>query len=75
MGSCIDLRKFQDSEAIEDAFSKIVSGGKLNYKTVIERKVEPLKCPKCKNLLSGNEKFCSECGNKLSPEDLKPKRI
>ena len=38
MGSCIDLRNLQDGDAIQDAFSKVVSGGKMGYKTVIERK-------------------------------------
>jgi len=66
MGSCIDLRKFQDPKIIEDAFSKIVSGGKYGYKTVIERKVEPVKCSSCSKVLDGNEKFCPECGTKTS---------
>lgn len=61
MPSCLDLRKFQDVEAIQDAFSKLVSG-KSGYKTVIERKVEPVICENCKNVLEGTEKFCPECG-------------
>lgn len=75
MGSCIDLRKYQDSDSIQAIYSKIVSGGRSNYKAVIERKVEPPKCPKCNTLLEGNEKFCSECGHKLSADDLQPKKI
>jgi rRNA maturation endonuclease Nob1 len=65
MGSCIDLRKYENSDAIQDAFSKIVSG-KMGYKAVIERKHEPLKCPSCAKLLEGNEKFCPECGAKVN---------
>ena len=37
MGSNIDLRKYQDVESIQDAYSKVVSGGKSGYKAVIER--------------------------------------
>lgn len=65
MGSCIDLRKFQTPESIEDAFAKLVSGGKYGYKTVIEKKVEPIKCVSCGKILEGIEKFCPECGTKL----------
>jgi len=65
MGSNIDLRHLQNSEAIEDAFSKLVSGGKAGYKTVIERKKEPIKCPSCNRILEGDEKFCPECGKRL----------
>ena len=46
MGSCIDLTKYQNEDAVQDAFSKIVSGGKMGYKTVIERKKIPPKCEK-----------------------------
>lgn len=65
MASNLDLRKLQSQEAVEDAFSKLVSGGKAGYKTVIERKKEPIKCSKCGTLLEGTEKFCPECGNKI----------
>ncbi len=65
MGSCLDLREQMDNPAVHDAFSRIVSGGKLGYKAFIERKVEPIKCPKCSVLLKGAEKFCPECGEKL----------
>ncbi len=65
MGSNIDLRKYQDSDSIQDVFSKVVSGGKLGYKTIIERKKPIPKCSKCGR--SGNEeqKFCSQCGGKM----------
>jgi uncharacterized OB-fold protein len=64
MSSCLDLREFQDKNAIQDAFSKIVSG-KKGYKAVIERKVEPLKCGACGTILDPIEKFCHECGAKI----------
>jgi len=69
MGSCLDLRNLQSVEAVEDAFSKLVSGGKAGYKTVIERKKEPLLCGNCKTPLSGEEKFCPECGTKVVKQD------
>lgn len=65
MGSNIDLRKYQDSESIEDAFSKIVSGGKPGYKTVIERKKAPPKCSKCGRGGDPEQKFCPQCGGKM----------
>ena len=64
MGSNRDLRKYENNEEIHKAFSTLVSGGKLGYKTVIERKKEILKCSNCGNVLSGEEKFCPECGEK-----------
>ncbi len=65
MGSCIDLRKYQDSEAVQEVFSKVVSGRK-GYKAIIERKKEIPKCPGCsKAIEEETAKFCSECGCKL----------
>ncbi|MBI5148641.1 hypothetical protein HZA33_03095 [Candidatus Pacearchaeota archaeon] len=64
-GSCRDLRKYLDDEATAAAFSKLVSGGKYGYKTIIERKKEPLKCKGCQKILEGEEKFCPECGTKV----------
>lgn len=66
MGSCLDLRKYQDSTAIEDAFAKIVSGGKFGYKTVIEKKKTPPKCTKCGRGGEQEQKFCSQCGGKMA---------
>jgi rubrerythrin len=53
-------------EEVYKAFSKIVSGGKSGYKAVIDRPKAIPKCPKCGTVLSGDEKFCPECGNKLN---------
>ena len=61
----LDLRKYQDSESIQDAFSKIVSGGKPGYKTIIERKKIPPKCSKCGRGGDEDQKFCSQCGGKM----------
>lgn len=63
MSSGRDLRDQMNSQAVADAFSFLVSG-KRGYKTVIERKVEPIKCTGCSIVLNGDEKFCSECGTK-----------
>jgi len=63
-GGCRDLRKYQEDDKVADAFSKLVSGGKYNYKTVIEKKVEEKRCSNCKIKLEGVEKFCPECGQK-----------
>lgn len=65
MGSNIDLRKFEDGDSIQDAFSKIVSGGKAGYKTVIERKKIPPKCVKCGRGGDVDQKFCPQCGGKM----------
>jgi len=64
MGSNIDLRKYQDSDAIVDAFSKIVSG-KMGYKTIIEKKKIPPKCIKCGRGGDNEQKFCPQCGGKM----------
>ncbi|MDO8508336.1 MAG: zinc ribbon domain-containing protein [Nanoarchaeota archaeon] len=65
MGSNIDLRKFQDTEAIENAFGALVSGKKTGYKTVIERKKPKPKCNKCGRFGDEEQKFCRECGGKM----------
>lgn len=69
MGSCIDLRKLQDNKAVEDAFSKLVSGKRYGYKTIIETKKEEFKCSGCGKILEGSEKFCPECGAKIDFEN------
>ena len=65
MSRNLDLRKYQDAESIQDAFSKIVSGGKPGYKTIIERKKYPPKCVKCGRGGDEEQKFCSQCGGKM----------
>ena len=65
MSSNRDLRKFQSDDAIIDAFSKLVSGGRSGYKTILEKTKPMPKCPSCNITLTGDEKFCPECGNKL----------
>ena len=65
MGSCLDLTKYQDGDAIQDAFSKIVSGGKMGYKSVLERKIIPPKCEKCGRGGDNGQKFCPQCGGEM----------
>src|SRR3989344_5839656 len=64
MGSNIDLRKYQDSDSIVDAYSKIVSG-KMGYKSVIERKKPKPKCVQCTRGGDEGQKFCPQCGGKM----------
>lgn len=63
-GGCRDLRKLEGDSVVADAFSKLVSGGKANYKTIIEKKVEEKRCSGCHTKLEGVEKFCPNCGQK-----------
>ena len=60
-----DLREYQNSDEVLNAFSALVSGKKYGYKTVIERKKEIIKCSDCQLDLTGSEKFCPECGTKV----------
>ncbi|MFH1307296.1 MAG: hypothetical protein ABIH72_00400 [archaeon] len=64
MTSNRDLRKYQDSDAVQDAFSRIVSG-RSGYKAIIEKDKPKLYCNGCSKLLEGEEKFCPECGTKI----------
>lgn len=64
MSSGRDLREQMNSDAVAEAFGFLLSG-KKGYKTVIERKVEPLRCYGCDVILQEGVKFCSECGTKV----------
>lgn len=54
----------QKSDAVLDAFSKIVSGGRSGYRTVIEKKPILFFCRSCHNQIDKTQKFCHECGAK-----------
>ena len=64
MGSCLDLREYQNSPDMSNIMGKLLSG-KSGYKAVIERRKEPLKCSGCGKILEGTENFCPECGTKV----------
>ena len=59
------MEEIQKNDEIADAFSKIVSGGKWGYKTVIEKKPVIIKCPNCQTVVDVKQKFCHECGAKI----------
>ena len=63
MGSCLDLRKYQNAESVQDAMGKILSG-KAGYKPIIEKRVEIIRCKGCGREMEGTEKFCPDCGTK-----------
>lgn len=65
MSSNRDLRHLRNSEEIQDAFSKLVSGGKAGYKTIIEKKKIPPKCSGCGRGGDDGQKFCPQCGGKM----------
>lgn len=64
MGSNLDLRKYQEDEAIGNAFSKLVSS-RPGYKATLEKR-EPVFCPneECKKEIEPGLKFCPSCGTK-----------
>ena len=65
MSSNRDLRHLNENQEVFNAFSALVSGGKPGYKTIIEKTKPVPKCSGCGSILTGDEKFCPECGNKL----------
>jgi len=74
-GGCRDLRKLEGDAGVVDAFSRLVSGGKMGYKAVIEKKVEEKRCSGCHTKLEGIEKFCPNCGEKTEWQKASEKPI
>jgi hypothetical protein len=70
MGSCIDMRSLQDANAIQDAYSMLVSG-KKGYKAVIERKKIPPKCVKCGKDMDNRSWVCDACNDRENTLDMK----
>lgn len=64
MGTCFDLTSYQSGDAVQDAYSKIVSR-RAGYKAVIERKKIPPKCIQCGRGGDIDQKFCPQCGGKM----------
>jgi predicted nucleic acid-binding Zn ribbon protein len=59
-----DLRSYQN-DSITDAFSKLVSGNKAGYRTVLEKKIIYPKCIKCGRGGDNGQKFCPQCGGNM----------
>jgi len=57
-----------DSKEVHEGFSKLVSGGKLGYKTIIEKNKNLERCENCGKILEGDENFCPECGMKIEKQ-------
>ena len=64
-----------NNQSTFDAFSRLVSGGKAGYKTIIETKKEVPTCSKCGRELTGEEKFCPECGEKTAWQKKKEEPV
>lgn len=66
-GGCRDLRQYVNNPKIIEAFGKLISG-KAGYTPVVEKRIERkqvILCPNCHHTLTGDEKFCPECGANL----------
>jgi len=62
-GSCRDLRRYINDPKTKQIFMKILTG-----KECVVVPPEPPKCKNCKATLTGEEKFCPECGSKISDQ-------
>ena len=67
-GGCRDLRQQMNNPQVLEAFGKLISG-RSGYTPIIERRQEPLICSDCNYELTGEEKFCPECGKKVEKKD------
>lgn len=56
--------KMQKSDAVLNAFSKIVSR-KPGYKSIIEKKEVLIKCKRCGSIVDNSQKFCHECETRV----------
>jgi len=65
--------EMQRSEEFVDLFSKIVSGNKAGYKTIVTVKPITSKCKGCGIVLEQRQKFCHECGTKNEPTEAEKK--
>jgi uncharacterized OB-fold protein len=59
------MEEMQKNDAVLDAYSRIVSGGRMGYKAVIEKKQIIIRCKGCATILESGQKFCPECGTKV----------
>lgn len=65
------MEEMQKNDAVLDAYSRIVSGGRSGYRAVIEKKQIIIRCKNCSTILDNGQKFCSECGTKA---EMPPKQ-
>ncbi len=62
-----DLTRYQEDEKEQEKIAEIMGkmlSGRSDYRAVIEKRTEVLRCSECNWVLKGGEKFCPECGNK-----------
>jgi len=71
-GGCRDLRKYMNDPKTLEIFGKLISG-RSGYIPVQEKRIEPIFCKNCHLQLSGEEKFCPECGTKVEKEKQEQK--
>lgn len=64
IGSNVNLKEQINNPGTFEGFGMLLKG-RAGYKTVIDRKKEPIKCKSCNHELKGIEKFCPECGAKV----------
>ncbi|MFA5084712.1 MAG: hypothetical protein WC475_05055 [Candidatus Paceibacterota bacterium] len=69
-GGCRDLRQYMNDPKTLQVFGKLISG-RTGYTPVEERRVEQLFCSGCHIPLTGDEKFCQECGTKVEKKEKK----
>ncbi len=62
-----DLTHYQEDEKEQEKIAEImgkVLSGRSDYRAIIEKREEILRCSSCNWVLKGGEKFCPECGEK-----------
>ena len=67
-GGCRDLRQYMNDPKVLEAFGKLISG-KSRYTPIIEKRQELLVCSNCHTQLTGDEKFCPQCGTKIEKKN------
>ena len=59
------MGELQKSQDFSNTFSKLVSGGRYGYQTIIEKESVILKCKHCQAILDASQKFCMNAGQGL----------
>jgi len=63
-GGCRDLRQYMNDPKTMAVFGKLISG-RAGYMPIEEKRQEIPICSGCGLRLTGDEKFCPECGTKI----------